>query len=42
VPTPSGDTVAATNDPAPQDRKLAFLNGDVDRRTVMVMRYWEW
>jgi type IV secretion system protein VirB10 len=34
VPTPSGDTVAATNDLTPQDRKLAFLNGNVDRRTV--------
>jgi len=34
MPTPSGDTVEATNNLVSQDHKLAFLNGNVDRRTV--------
>jgi type IV secretion system protein VirB10 len=33
-PAPPADTAAATNDLAGQDRKLAFLNGGADRRTV--------
>jgi type IV secretion system protein VirB10 len=33
-PIPSSESVAASTDPAGQDRKLAFLNGGVDRRTV--------
>jgi len=34
APAPTGDTGTGTNDLAPQDRKLAFLNGNIDRRTV--------
>jgi type IV secretion system protein VirB10 len=34
APMPSGDIAAATTNPAGQDRKAAFLDGSVDRRTV--------
>lgn len=38
VPGPAGDLPGAAGDLTSQDRKLAFLNGKVDRRTVSAER----